>query len=136
MSSNTCNFDDASLLADGLAMMETAESDSIVVVEEEDEEEGSLEGVGKMQQTFDSMMCDTPSALEHGVCHPTTVPGIIETTESDFIVVFEEDKQERKRRKSDRKLQRQTPATMGRIQERKGVKQKRKKMSIWKVLRS
>jgi hypothetical protein len=93
MSSTTCNFDDASLVTDELVMIETTESDSIVVVEEDEDEEGSLEGAGKIQQTFDSMMCDTPSVLD-GVYHPTTVPGMIETTESDSIVVEEEDEEE------------------------------------------
>jgi hypothetical protein len=53
MCDTTCSFDDASLLTDGSAMIDTTESASIVVVEEkekEEDEEDSLEGVGKMIQ--------------------------------------------------------------------------------------
>jgi hypothetical protein len=92
MSSTPCSFDDASLVMDELAM---------VVVEDEDKE--SVEGVGKIQQNCDSMMCNTPSVLDD-VYHPATVPVMIETTESKSIVVVEEedrgeDEEEKERRK-------------------------------------
>jgi hypothetical protein len=94
MSSTPCNFDDAFLVMDELAMVETTESNSIVIVEAKDEEE-SVEGVGKIQQTIDSMMCNTPSGLD-AASPPTAVPVIatIETTEFISILVDEREEAE------------------------------------------
>jgi hypothetical protein len=51
MSSTSCNFDDASLLSDEPAMIDTTESiSSAFVGEEKEDEEVSLGGVGKMIQ--------------------------------------------------------------------------------------
>jgi hypothetical protein len=43
-------------------------------------------------------MCNTPSVLD-GAYHPTTVPVVIETTESDSIVVAEKEDKEEERTK-------------------------------------
>ena len=94
MSSTTCNFDDASLVMDELAMIETTESDSIDIVEDEE--------IGKIQQTFDSTMCNTPSVLDD-VDHPTALPvvAVIETTESASIVAVEDEEEEEEEEKVD-----------------------------------
>jgi hypothetical protein len=85
MCSTNCNFDDASLLADEPAMIETTESASIVVEEEE-----YVEGVGKIQQRTDSTMCNTTSILDD-TSLLADEPATIETTESASIVVVEDE---------------------------------------------
>jgi hypothetical protein len=87
MCSTNCSFDDASLLADEPAMIETTESASIV------EEEEYVEGVGKIQQRIDSTMCNTTCILDD-TSLLTDVPAIIETTESASIVVVEDEDDE------------------------------------------
>jgi hypothetical protein len=99
MSSTPCIFDDASLVMDEqLAMVETTESGSIFIVEDEDENKESVEEVGKIQQNFALMMCNTPSVLDDASA-PTAVPVMIETTESESIVVVEEEEEEKERPK-------------------------------------
>jgi hypothetical protein len=111
-----------------VAMVETTQSDSIVIVEAEDEDEESVEGVGKIEETFDSTMCNTPSVLDDA-SPPTTVPVMIETTESESIVLVEEgdkgeEEEEKERTKATETVASndgQNPEEESKAEEKEGV---------------
>jgi hypothetical protein len=111
-----------------VAMVETTQSDSIVIVEAEDEDEESVEGVGKIEETFDSTMCNTPSVLDDA-SPPTTVPVMIETTDSESIVLVEEgdkgeEEEEKERTKATETVASndgQNPEEESKAEEKEGV---------------